>query len=411
MKAHERLLAYTAYPTGSDPNCETIPSSPAEWDFARDLQKEMEQLGLTNVTLDEHCYLMGEIPGNIDNYQGPVLGLIAHMDVSCEAPFENIKPQIIHYEGGDVIQNEEKDLRIKVSDFPFLENYIGCDIITSDGTTLLGADNKAGIAEILTLAEYRGEHPEVKHGPIRVCFTPDEEIGRSSDEFDVEKFGADCAYTVDGDAFGECQWETFNAIEVNVYINGFSIHPGSAKNKMINAARIACEFDHMIPDSETPEHTEDHEGFYHLCEMKGDVEHAEMEYIIRDHDWEKAKKRAEFLRSIETFLNGRYGEGTVEVKMEESYHNMLEIIEKHPRLIELPLEIIREMGTEPDTSPIRGGTDGAFLSFKGLPCPNLGPGAHNFHGRREFAVIQSMDKAVEMLITLVQRIACEDKNI
>ncbi len=411
MKAYERLIEYTAYPTGSDPESETIPSCPAEWDLARALEKEMQELGFENVDLDEHCYLMGELPANIDGYQGPVLGLIAHMDVSCEAPFENVKPQIIHYDGGDLIQNAEKDLRVKASEYPFLENYIGCDIITSDGTTLLGADNKAGIAEILTLAETLQNDPDIKHGTIKVCFTPDEEIGKSSDYFDVEKFGADGAYTVDGDAFGECQSETFNAIEVVVKVTGLNIHPGSAKNKMINAVRIAAEFERMIPDAETPEHTERYEGFYHLRSISGDVESARMEYIIRDHDLAIARRRGETLNKIAAFLNDKYGEGTVIVELEESYRNMYEILKDHMELVNIPMDVIREMGTEPDTTPIRGGTDGAFLSFRGLPCPNIGPGGHNFHSRKEFAVIQSMDRAVEMLVKIVQRFAKAEKNI
>lgn len=411
MKAYERLIKYTAYPTGSDPESKETPSTPAQWDFARALESEMKDLGIENINLDEHCYLMGEIPANIEGYNGPVLGLIAHMDVSCEAPFENVKPQIIHYEGGDLIQNKEKDLRVSLEDFPFLANYIGCDIITSDGTTLLGADNKAGIAEILTLAEALKDDDSIKHGTIKICFTPDEEIGMSSEYFDVEKFGADGAYTVDGDAFGECQWETFNAIEVMVYITGLNIHPGSAKNKMINASRIAAEFERMIPDAETPEHTEMYEGFYHLCSMSGDVESAKMEYIIRDHDLSIARKRGETLKHIEAFLNDKYGEGTVRVELEESYRNMYEILKDHKELIDIPMSVIREMGVEPDTAPIRGGTDGAFLSFRGLPCPNIGPGGHNFHSRKEFAVIQSMDQAVEMLVKIVQRFAKANKNI
>ncbi|NLD11768.1 MAG: peptidase T, partial [Clostridiales bacterium] len=264
---------------------------------------------------------------------------------------------------------------------------------------------------ILTLAERLQKDDSIKHGTIRVCFTPDEEIGMSSEFFDVKKFGADAAYTVDGDAFGECQSETFNAIEVNVVITGLNIHPGSAKNKMINASRIAAEFERMIPDAETPEHTEMYEGFYHLCSMSGDVEKAQMEYIIRDHDLAVARKRGETLQKIADFLNYKYGEGTVVVELEESYRNMHEILKDHPKLVDIPLDVIREMGTEPDTSPIRGGTDGAFLSFKGLPCPNIGPGGHNFHSRKEFAVVQSMDKAVEMLVKITERFAQADKDI
>ena len=263
----------------------------------------------------------------------------------------------------------------------------------------------------MTLAEQLQADPAIKHGTIEVCFTPDEEIGRGSDFFDIDGFNADVAYTVDGEAFGEVQGETFNALSATVRINGFSIHPGSAKNMMKNACRIACEFDGLIPDSETPEHTEGYEGFYHLIEMKGDVERMDLDYIIRDHDFALAQSRAEHMHRIAEFLNSKYGDGTVEVDIEESYRNMIEIINEHPRLLELPIEILKEMDVEADTSPIRGGTDGATLSFKGLPCPNIGVGGHNFHGRKEFAVVQSMDSVVELLIRLVQAIAKEPKTL
>ena len=411
MKAHERLLHYVTFPTGSDPKAGVIPSNPEEWEFARELVREMETLGVQDIRLDDHCYVYGRIPANIPDYKGPVMGLIAHMDVSYEAPSRDIQAQIIHYEGGDLVQNKDTGASVSPEDYPFLNNYVGCDIITSDGSTLLGADNKAGIAEILTMAETLQKDDSIKHGDIMIGFTPDEEIGESGTFFDVEGFGADFAYTVDGDAFGECQWITFNAFEVMVHVHGFNIHPGSAKDKMINAARIAAEFDGLIPDSETPEHTEGFQGFYHLCEIHGDVEQTVMEYIIRDHDFQIAKERCETMQKTAEFLNHKYGEGTVVVEIEESYHNMEEILKDHPVLTEIPLAIIREMGEEPDTAPVRGGTDGAFLSFKGLPCPNLGVGAHNFHGKKEFAVIRDMDRTVELLIRLVQRIAEQDKNI
>lgn len=410
MKPVERLIKYVEYPTGSDPENADCPSNPKEWDFAKALAAEMEQLGFEDIELDDKCYLTGTIPANSGGgSQGgedmagvPVIGLIAHIDVSCEAPFENIKPQIIHYEGGDLIQDEAKDLRVPLEDYPFLENYKGCDIITSDGTTLLGGDNKAGIAEIMTIAE---RQKEFRHGKIRVCFTPDEEIGRSSDFFDVEKFGADFAYTVDGDAFGEVQSETFNAASATVHVKGFGIHPGSAKGMMKNANRMACEFDSMLPEDERPETTEGYEGFYHLVTMSGMVESATMNYILRDHDHGKLEKRAEFIQKMCDKMNAKYGEGAFSVEIEYAYRNMKEILDQYPDLVRIPLDVLREMGVEPDTAPIRGGTDGAFLSFKGLPCPNLGPGGHNFHSKQEFAVVQSMDNAVEMLEKILTRFA------
>lgn len=411
MRAYERLLKYVSYSTGSNPEATEVPSNPDEFIFARDLAAEMETLGFVDVHVDEHCYIRGTIPANIENYDGPVLGLIAHIDVSSAAAYTDIKPQVIHYTGGDLVQDAEKGYMVSRDDYPFLARYEGMDIVTSDGTTLLGADDKAGVSEIMTLAEQLQGDPAIKHGTIEVCFTPDEEIGRGSDFFDIDGFNADVAYTVDGEAFGEVQGETFNALSATVRINGFSIHPGSAKNMMKNACRIACEFDGLIPDSETPEHTEGYEGFYHLIEMKGDVERMDLDYIIRDHDFALAQSRAEHMHRIAEFLNSKYGDGTVEVDIEESYRNMIEIINEHPRLLELPIEILKEMDVEADTSPIRGGTDGATLSFKGLPCPNIGVGGHNFHGRKEFAVVQSMDSVVELLIRLVQAIAKEPKTL
>ena len=411
MRAYERLLKYVAYPTGSDPAATETPSNPEEWNLARGLASEMGELGMTDVLVDDHCYVFGTIPGTIDRYAGPTLALISHIDVSSAAPYTDIKPQIIHYEGGDLVQDATTGARVPLADYPFLANYVGCDIMTSDGSTLLGADDKAGVAEIMTLAERLAADPSIKHGPIRVCFTPDEEIGLSSEFLDIDTLAADVAYTVDGDAFGEVSYETFNAMTAIVTINGFNIHPGSAKNMMKNACRIACEFDGMVPDSETPEHTEGYEGFYHLCEMAGDVEHMRLEYILRDHDLDIVRGRGAWMRRIADFLNAKYGAGTVEVELTEEYKNMREVLERHPRLVEIPTEILRDMGVEADKSPIRGGTDGATLSFRGLPCPNLGTGGHNFHGRKEFVCIQSMDKTVELLTRLVQAIAKEPKTL
>ena len=404
MKAVERLLKYVGYPTGSDPDATETPSNPAEWDLARDLASEMQGLGMTDVTVDGHCYVMGTIPATIENYNGPTLALIAHIDVSSEAPFTQIKPQIVHYEGGDLVQDAEKGNVVAIDDYPFLANYVGCDIVTSDGSTLLGADDKAGVAEIMTLAERLHEDPSIKHGTIRVCFTPDEEIGLSSQFLDIDALAADVAYTVDGDALGEVSYETFNALTALVHVNGFNIHPGSAKNMMKNACRIACEFDGMIPDSETPEHTEGYEGFYHLCDMSGDVEHMEMEYIIRDHDLAIARGRGETMRRIASFLNAKYGEGTVKLTLKDSYFNMREKIEPCMYIVESAEKAMRNVGITPITVPIRGGTDGARLSFMGLPCPNLCTGGANFHSRFEYIPVEDMEKITDLLVEILTNV-------
>ena len=402
MKAYERLINYTKYPTGSNPDCPDCPSNPAEWDFAKDLAKEMEDLGFIDIDLDENCYLMGTIPSNTSNEKAPSLGLIAHMDVSPEAPYENIKPSITHYQGGELILNEEKGLKLSPEDYPFMNKYVGKHILHTDGTTLLGADNKAGIADILTMAEKLKEDSSIEHGTIRVCFTPDEEIGRSGDLFNVKKFAADFAYTVDGGAFEECQSESFNAMGATITFNGIGIHTGSAKGKMKNALRLAIEFDSMLPEAVRPEYTEGYENFYHLDKISGEVEKAESKYLLRSFDKDEIIEMKEFMEKIADFMNDKYGEGTVETQIKEQYRNMGEIISQHPMITEIPERIIREMGYVPDTAPIRGGTDGARLSFEGLPCPNLGPGGFNFHSREEFAVIEDMDLAVEALIKLVQ---------
>ena len=402
MKAYERLINYTKYPTGSNPECETCPSNPAQWDFAKDLAKEMETLGFINIDLDENCYLMGEIPANNDNPDAPTLGLIAHMDVSYEAPYENIKPSVTLYKGGDLVLNEEKGLKLSPSDYPFLNDYIGNHILHTDGTTLLGADNKAGIADILTAAEMLQNDPSIKHGKIKVCFTPDEEIGRGADLFDVKKFAADFAYTVDGGAFGQCESESFNAMGAKITFTGVGIHPGSAKDKMINAQRLAMEFDSMLPEAKKPEHTEGYEGFYHLTKISGEVEKAESNYILRSFFNEEILQMKAFMEEIAEFMNKKYGRKVVSTNINWQYRNMGEVIKKHPMITDIPEKIVREMGFEPDTSPIRGGTDGARLSFEGLPCPNLGPGGFNFHSREEIAIVESMDLAVEALIKLME---------
>lgn len=411
MRAYERLLKYTQYPTASDENCPQCPSSPAQLDFAGVLVEEMKGLGIEDAMVDEHGYVYGTMPSNIPNWDGEVIGFIAHMDVVDVVPYENVKPRLVeNYDGKDIMLNPEKSIVLSSEQFPALKNYVGQDLIVTDGTTLLGADDKAGIADILTMAEYFKEHPEVEHGTIKIAFTPDEEIGRGADLFNVEYFGADYAYTVDGGAFGEVEYETFNAAAARIDITGKSIHPGSAKNQMVNAARIAMEFDRLLPEEQRPEHTEGREGFFHLNEMQGAEEHAQLKYILRDHDGQKLEDKKRMIESACAFLNAKYGEGTVTAQITDSYRNMVEKIEPHWHLIEIACEEVKALGGNPISVPVRGGTDGCRLSFMGLPCPNLGTGGHNGHGRLEYACVQEMDKTTELLIRIADRYSKRKKH-
>lgn len=410
MRAYERLLHYTTYPTASDETKETCPSTPSQTEFAYALSEEMKELGIEKVTVDENSYVYGAIPANIPDWKGITIGFIAHMDVVDVVPYENIKPAIIkNYDGKDILLNRELNIVMSVEDYPELKNYEGQDLIVTDGTTLLGADDKAGIADILTMAEYLKDHPEVKHGDIKIAFTPDEEIGRGADKFNIAFFNADFAYTVDGGAFGEVEYETFNAASAHIVITGRSIHPGSAKNKMINAARIAAELDTLLPEQMRPEHTEKREGFFHLTGLQGNEEKAELFYILRDHDLENLEKEKEIMKAVVNFLNAKYGEGCVELKITDSYRNMAEKVLPHRHLIDIASEEVKALGGVPVSLPVRGGTDGSTLSFMGLPCPNLGTGGHNCHGRFEYACIQEMDLTVELLIRIAIRYAtyCE----
>lgn len=403
MTVLERFLNYVVIETTSDPYAESFPSTKSQLDFGHTLMEEMKELGLTDVTQDEYGYVFGTIPSTVPDYKGKILGLIAHMDTAPAASGKNIKPRVIkNYDGAEIVLNAEKKIVMKPEDFPSLKQYVGQDLVVTDGLTLLGGDDKAGVAEIMTAAEYLINHPEIPHGPIRVGFTPDEEVGQGPDYFDVKKFGADFAYTVDGGECGELEYENFNAASVFVDFTGLSIHPGSAKNKMINALLLAMEFQGMMPEAQKPEHTEGREGFIHLESLEGSVEHASGEYIVRDHDFDLFKKKKEYMQRAADYMNVKYGEGTVSLRMEDSYYNMRQQIEPHYFLIENVLKVYEKLDIEPKIQPIRGGTDGSRLSFMGLPCPNLGTGGHNFHGHFEYVCVQSMEKCVQVLIELVK---------
>lgn len=402
MNVLDRFLKYVKIDTQSDETTSTSPSTMKQHDLAKVLVQELEEMAASDIFYDkDHCYVYATIPAS-DGYEGsPVIGFIAHMDTAPSMSGKDVNPQIIaNYDGQDILLNPTQNIVLKTADFPESKKYIGQDLVVTDGTTLLGADDKAGIAEVMTMADYLLNHPEIKHGKIRIGFTPDEEIGCGPDYFDVKLFGADYAYTVDGGALGELEFENFNAANAKVKLHGCNVHPGSAKGKMKNAILIAQEFQSMLPKDENPMYTEGYEGFYHLDSIEGNVECTKMDYIIRDHDRNKfAKKKTLFLQVAE-FINSKYDESTVEVDMKDSYFNMREMVEPHMFLIDYAKEAMEELGIEPIITPIRGGTDGARLSFMGLPCPNLCTGGENFHGKYEYISIQSMEKIVELLIKL-----------
>lgn len=421
----ERFLNYVSYDTESDETGESCPSTAKQLVLAEQLRQELIEMGAADVRVSEFGYVFARIPSTIGNASAnagdgaqmadsadgaagrtPVLGFIAHMDTSPALSGANVKPRIVHdYDGEDIVLNEEKQIAMKVADFPFLADLRGEDLIVTDGTTLLGADDKAGIAEIMTMAEHFLTHPEIKHGEICIGFTPDEEIGRGADRFDVADFGADIAYTVDGGALGELEYENFNAASGKVTIHGASIHPGSAKLKMKNALLIGMEFQSLLPAFENPMYTEGYEGFYHLDGMSGGVEEAKMEYIIRDHDRAKFEEKKRFFADAAAFLNRKYGEGTVVCEIQDSYYNMKEKIEPCMYLIDNAEEAMRACGVEPIVVPIRGGTDGARLSYMGLPCPNLCTGGYNYHGKYEFIPAGSLEKTTKILVEIAKRIA------
>ena len=396
----DKFLRYVSYETTSDENSTTHPSNLQELVLLRQLVEEMKQMGIADASIDEYGYVMGTIPSNLD-HEVPALGFIAHVDTSPDASGRDIKPQFIrNYDGSDIPLKGVPGLALRVSEFPELLDYKGQTLITTDGTTLLGADDKAGVAEILTAAEYLLTHPEVKHGTIKIGFTPDEEIGCGVDFFDVERFGADYAYTMDGGAVGELEYENFNAAGAKIRIQGCNIHPGSAKGKMVNAMLVGMELAGMLPVEQRPQFTEGYEGFFHLTGFGGTVEEATMSYIIRDHDMARFEQKKELLREVVTFINKKYGD-IVTLELRDQYYNMREQVEPHYQIIERAVRAMEMAGVKPKIQPNRGGTDGARLSFMGLPCPNLFAGGHNFHGKLEFVPVESMEKAVEVIKNLI----------
>lgn len=404
-KTIENFLQYVKIDTGSCDTSGTSPSTEKQHDLAKLLTRQLTDMGAAEITYDkEHCYVYASIPASPGHEICPVLGFIAHMDTSPAVSGKNVKPRIVeHYDGGDIVLNKAENIVLSVSDFPELSSYKGTDLIVTDGTTLLGADDKAGIAEIMAMTEYLLAHPELPHGKIRIAFTADEEIGEGADHFDVSLFGADFAYTVDGGALGELEDETFNAADAKLTVHGRSVHPGSSKGKMINAILIAQEFQSLLPVFQNPMYTENREGFFHLYSIDGTVDQASALYIIRDHDKDLFAQKKKAFMNCAAFLNQKYGENIVTVEMKDSYYNMKEILKDHLHLLESACSALRELGVEPLTTPVRGGTDGARLSFMGLPCPNLGTGGANYHSRFEYACVQSMEKATELLVKLAVR--------
>lgn len=398
-----RFLRYVAVETTSNPDSESFPSSECEWNLLKMLADELKAMGIEAAT-DQYGYVMATIPSNLGEAgkDVPAIGFIAHVDTAPDASGKDIKPQIIeNYQGGDVILNEKLGIKIAVKDFPEIEDYKGQTIITTDGTTLLGADDKAGVAEIMQMAQYIVEHPDFKHGEIKIGFTPDEEVGRGVDYFDVAKFGAKYAYTMDGGKIGELEFENFNAASAKIHIQGRNVHPGYAKNKMINAILIAMELNALLPVEQRPEYTQDYEGFFHVTGIKGAVEEADIQYIIRDHSMAKFEEKKKMMKEAVAFINAKFGEGTATLEMKDQYYNMREEVMPHKQIIDIAVKAMEEAGVKPIIQPIRGGTDGARLSFMGLPCPNIFAGGHNFHGKLEYLPVESMQKAYEVVLNII----------
>ncbi len=404
MTLVERFLDYISYDTQSDEETNMTPSTPGQMVFVKHLRDELEKMGLEDISLDDNGYLMASLPANTDK-EVPVIGFIAHVDTAPEMSGKHVRPRIVkEYDGNDIILNKEQEIVLSPTDFPELLDYVGQELIVTDGTTLLGADDKAGIAEIVTAMAYLQAHPEIKHGKIRIAFNPDEEIGKGAHKFDVERFGCDFAYTMDGGEIGELEYENFNAAFAKVTIKGRNVHPGSAKHKMVNSIRVAANFIEMLPRWETPEHTEGYEGFYHLVGIQGSVEQTVLTYIIRDHDRERFESRKREIEHLVRKTNTEYP-GSTSLEMGDQYYNMREKIEPVMHIIRYAEEAMREAGVQPKVVPIRGGTDGAQLSFKGLPCPNIFAGGLNFHGRYEFVPVPSMEKATEVIVNICRLVA------
>jgi tripeptide aminopeptidase len=398
----DRFFSYITVDTESDPDSKTTPSTHKQWDLANALAEELERIGMEDVSIDKNAYIMATLPSNVD-HEVPVIGFISHFDTSPDFTGANVKPQIVeNYDGGDIILNKEKNIVLSPKDFDDLLLYKGKTLITTDGTTLLGADDKAGIAEIISAMEYLINHPEIKHGKIRVGFTPDEEIGRGAHKFDVEKFGAAWAYTMDGSQIGELEYENFNAASAVVTVQGKIVHPGYAKGKMINSLYIATEYLNSLPRLETPEHTEGREGFFHLHTLEGSVDSSKLQYIIRDHNKEHFEARKEVMRKLARELNTQYGKELISIEIKDQYFNMREKIEPMMHIVDTAEEAMKLAGITPNIKPIRGGTDGSQLSYMGLPCPNIFAGGHNFHGRYEYVPVESMQKAIEVIVNIAQ---------
>ena len=397
----DRFLRYVKFETRSDEKSETIPSTPTQLEFAKILAKELEEIGMENVYVNDACFVNATLPGNIDK-DVPVIGFIAHMD-TADFNATNVNPKIVeNYDGEDIVLNEAKDIVLSVEEFPNLKNYVGKTVITTDGTTLLGADDKAGIVEIVEAMKYLIEHPEIKHGTVKVAFGPDEEIGRGADNFNVEEFGADFAYTMDGGPVGELEYESFNAAGAVFKIKGKSVHPGTAKGKLINASLIAAEVVNSFPADEVPEKTEGYEGFYFLDKINSNCEEAELSYILRDHDREKFEAKKKFAANVAKKINEKYGKELVSVEIKDQYYNMGEIIKDHMNVVEIAKKAMENLGIKPVIEPIRGGTDGSKISFMGLPTPNIFAGGENFHGKYEFVALESMILATDVIVEIVK---------
>ena len=399
-----RFLKYVKIATDSNPENLQCPSSDIQWDLGKVIVEDLKELGLEDISLDENCYIMATLPANCTE-KIPSIGFIAHMDTAPTYNGIGVNPRIVKYEGGDIVINKELNIILSPKDFSHMNNYIGQDLIVTDGKTLLGADDKAGIVEIIEAIKYLKEHPEIKHGEIKIGFTPDEEIGRGANFFDVEKFNCKFAYTVDGGELGELEYENFNAASAVIKIKGRDIHPGTAKNSMINSIMIAMELNSMLPPEQRPEHTENYEGFFLLNDMKGTVEDTTMNYIIRDHSMKKFNEKKNLIKAAVMYLQLKYKDACIEIEVKDSYYNMREKIEPVMYVIDLAKKSMEELGIEPHIRPIRGGTDGARLSYKGLPCPNLFTGGHNFHGKFEYISVQSMEKARDLIVKIIENTA------
>ena len=410
----DRFIGYVTVDTESDPESNTTPSTAKQWDLANKLAEELKQIGLSDVSIDDKSYVMATLPSNLD-YEVPTIGFVSHFDTTPDFTGKDVKPQIVtNYDGGDIVLNAEQNIILSPSYFKDLLLYKGQTLITTDGTTLLGADDKAGITEIMTAMEYLVQHPEIKHGALKVCFTPDEEIGRGADHFDVEKFGADWAYTMDGSQIGELEYENFNAAGVKIRFKGKSVHPGYAKGKMINSMLLANKFINKLPKDETPETTKNYEGFYHVTNIQGSIEDTLVQLIIRDHNRKKFEKRKEYVEEVVAKINKKhkkqFGEDIAVLEIKDQYYNMREKVEPVMHIVKLAEQAMKELNIKPLIKPIRGGTDGSRLSFMGLPCPNIFAGGHNFHGKYEYVPVESMQKAIEVIVKIAELNAIQNKK-